>query len=151
MALAAVTGPVSRTLQYLGLVDPVEEPYTEYTYADTKRATVTKLDTRRRNRHQDYQETANEIVTLHPKVYSDVKLIAENFREGIPVIMNLSQMEISEARRIIDFASGLAQGLYGTIERVTSKVFLLSPEHLIVSGDQAAETAEVDTTFFRSN
>jgi cell division inhibitor SepF len=90
----------------------------------------------------------NEIVTVHPKQYSDAKVIAENFREGVPVIMNLSQMTETDARRLIDFASGLSQGLYGKIERVTSKVFLLSPAHVAVSGDAAAETAEVDTTFF---
>jgi cell division inhibitor SepF len=90
----------------------------------------------------------NEIVTVHPKQYSDAKVIAENFREGIPVIINLSQMTETDARRLIDFASGLSQGLYGKIERVTSKVFLLSPSHVSITGDPAANTAEVDTTFF---
>ena len=53
------------------------------------------------------------------------------------MIINLSQMSEADARRLIDFASGLSQGLYGKIERVTSKVFLLSPEHVAVSGEQA--------------
>ena len=90
----------------------------------------------------------NEIVTVHPKQYSDARVIAENFREGVPVIMNLSQMTETDARRLIDFASGLSQGLYGKIERVTSKVFLLSPAHVAVSGEDAANTAEVDSQFF---
>ena len=53
--------------------------------------------------------------------------------------MNLTQMSESEARRMVDFASGLTQGLYGHIERVTPKVFLLSPSHVQVSGDGEAE------------
>ena len=74
--------------------------------------------------------------------------IAENFREGIPVIINLSQMSEQEARRLVDFASGLSQGLYGKIERVTSKVFLLSPAHVAVSGDQAEVESDVEASFF---
>ncbi len=77
----------------------------------------------------------NEILTVHPKQYRDAQVIAESFRDGIPpVIINLSQMSDADARRLIDFASGLSLGLYGRIERVTSKVFLLSPESIAVSG-----------------
>ena len=60
----------------------------------------------------------NEILTVHPKQYRDAQVIAENFRDGIPVIINLSQMSDADARRLIDFASGLSLGLYGRIERV---------------------------------
>ena len=84
----------------------------------------------------------NEILTVHPKKYEDAKLVAETFRDGIPVVMNLTQMSESEARRMVDFASGLTQGLYGHIERVTPKVFLLSPSHIQVSGDAAEDVAD---------
>jgi len=90
----------------------------------------------------------NEILTVHPRQYKDAQAIAESFREGIPVIINLSQMSEPEARRLIDFASGLSQGLYGKIERVTSKVFLLSPSHVAVSGDEAEPETAVDASFF---
>ena len=66
----------------------------------------------------------------------------------MPVIINLSQMSEPEARRLIDFACGLSQGLYGKIERVTAKVFLLSPEHVAISGDAAEVEPEVDAAFF---
>ena len=79
------------------------------------------------------QAEMNEILTVHPRQYRDAQVIAESFREGIPVIINLSQMTDGDARRLIDFASGLSQGLYGKIERVTNKVFLLSPAHVAVS------------------
>jgi len=90
----------------------------------------------------------NEILTVHPQHYKDAQMIAENFREGIPVIINLSQMSEPDARRLVDFASGLSQGLYGKIERVTGKVFLLSPAHVVVSGDHAEAETDVEASFF---
>jgi cell division inhibitor SepF len=90
----------------------------------------------------------NEILTVHPRQYKDAQVIAESFRDGIPVIINLSQMSDADARRLIDFASGLSQGLYGKIERVTAKVFLLSPSHVVVSGDNAAEDSDAEASFF---
>jgi len=90
----------------------------------------------------------NEILTVHPRQYKDAQVIAESFREGIPVIINLSQMSEPDARRLIDFASGLSQGLYGKIERVTNKVFLLSPAHVAVSGEQAEVDSDVEASFF---
>ncbi|MFD2673770.1 cell division protein SepF [Gulosibacter bifidus] len=88
----------------------------------------------------------NEILTVHPKAYDkDAQLIAESFRDGVPVIMNLSQMTDADARRIIDFASGLTQGLSGKIERVTNRVFLLTPENISVHGEATA--GNNDATF----
>jgi cell division inhibitor SepF len=87
---------------------------------------------------------------VHPKQYRDAQLIAENFREGIPVIINLSQMSDADARRLVDFASGLSLGLYGRIERVTSKVFLLSPENIAVSGDGSIAQGEAEPAFAQS-
>ena len=90
----------------------------------------------------------NEILTLHPTEYRDVAVVAENFRDGVPVILNLSKVNEEDAKRIIDFASGLSMGLRGRIERVTSKVFLLSPEHIAVSGDESL--TEESGSFFVS-
>ena len=90
----------------------------------------------------------NEILTVHPREYKDAQSIAASFRDGIPVIINLSQMSESDARRLVDFASGLSQGLYGKIERVTNKVFLLSPSHIAVSGDQAEVESDIEASFF---
>ncbi|RKR74301.1 cell division protein SepF [Frondihabitans australicus] len=90
----------------------------------------------------------NEILTVHPREYKDAQSIAASFRDGIPVIINLSQMSESDARRLVDFASGLSQGLYGKIERVTNKVFLLSPAHIAVSGDRAEVESDIEASFF---
>ena len=90
----------------------------------------------------------NEILTVNPKAYKDAQVIAEHFRDGVPVIINLSQMEDAEARRLIDFASGLSQGLYGKIERVTNRVFLLSPHNVAVHTEQDRDGAAKEASFF---
>lgn len=75
----------------------------------------------------------SEILTVHPRSYSEAPQIAANFRDGVPVILNLAQVNDIDARRIIDFVGGLVLGLNGRVERVTGKVFLLTPEHIMVS------------------
>ena len=93
--------------------------------------------------------TMDRIVTLHPRTYSEARTVGEQYREGNPVIMNLSDMEETERKRLVDFASGLVFGLHGSIERVTSKVFLLSPENVSVSND--AKTAAAQASFFNQS
>jgi cell division inhibitor SepF len=78
----------------------------------------------------------NRITTIHPRTYNEAKTIGEAFRDGTPVIMNLSDMGDADAKRLVDFAAGLVFGLHGTIERVTSKVFLLSPVHVEVATEE---------------
>jgi cell division inhibitor SepF len=79
---------------------------------------------------------ASRITTLHPRTYNDARAIGEQFRDGTPVIMNLSEMDDGDAKRIVDFAAGLTFGLHGTIERVTQKVFLLSPANVVVTAEE---------------
>lgn len=154
-----MSNPLKKTMVYLGLADeelepepqPAPAPVAPIVHAATPApktgAAVTPL-----RRHQVQPTTPqaemNEILTVHPRQYRDAQVIAESFREGVPVIINLSQMSDGDARRLIDFASGLSQGLYGKIERVTSKVFLLSPAHVIVSGEAGEAEGDVDASFF---
>ena len=91
----------------------------------------------------------DRIVTLHPRFYSEARTIGEHFRTGSPVIMNLSDMEESERKRLVDFASGLVFGHAGTIERVTPKVFLPSPPNVMVSTEMKAAAA--DASFFNQS
>ncbi|MDA2810733.1 cell division protein SepF [Nocardiopsis sp. RSe5-2] len=82
------------------------------------------------------------ITTLHPRTYNEARTIGEHFREGTPVIMNLTEMVDSDAKRLVDFAAGLIFGLHGSIERVTNKVFLLSPANVEVTAEDKARIAE---------
>ena len=89
------------------------------------------------------------IESIHPRSYNDARRIGEEYREGIPVIMNLGDLDDSDAKRIIDFAAGLVFGCRGSIERVTNKVFLLSPVNVDV-GDQARAQVAQDGFFNQS-
>jgi cell division inhibitor SepF len=82
------------------------------------------------------------ITTLHPRTYNEARTIGEHFRDRVPVIMNLTEMDDNEAKRLVDFAAGLTFGLRGTIERVTNKVFLLSPQNVEVTAEDKARIAE---------
>jgi cell division inhibitor SepF len=83
-----------------------------------------------------------QITTLHPTTYNEARTIGEHFRDNVPVIMNLTEMDEADARRLVDFAAGLAFGLRGTIDRVTNRVFLLSPANVQVTAEDRAKIAE---------
>jgi cell division inhibitor SepF len=82
------------------------------------------------------------ITTLHPRTYNEARTIGERFRDGMPVIMNLTEMDDSDAKRLVDFAAGLSFGLRGSIERVTAKVFLISPQNVDVTAEDKARIRE---------
>ena len=98
---------------------------------------------------QPSSQPLDRIVTITPRFYSEARAIGEYYREGNTVIMNLSDMEEAERKRLIDFASGLVFGHAGTIERVTSKVFLLTPPNVTVSGEEKSAAAQA--SFFNQS
>ncbi len=77
----------------------------------------------------------SRIITVHPRNYNEARMIGEHFRDNVPVIMDLSDMDDADAKRLVDFSAGLIFGLRGTIERVTSRVFLLSPNNVNVTAE----------------
>jgi cell division inhibitor SepF len=88
------------------------------------------------------EEKPYRITTLHPRTYNEARTIGEHFREGVPVIINLTEMEDADAKRLVDFAAGLIFGLHGSIERVTAKVFLLSPRDVEVTAEDKQRIVE---------
>ncbi len=145
---------------YLGLVEDEHrygEKYDSYgEYEDYEESVVSEEpdETESRPGRDDYggyqvpewkpEQTADlaRITTLHPRTYNEARTIGEHFREGTPVIMNLTEMVDSDAKRLVDFAAGLIFGLRGSIERVTNKVFLLSPANVQVTAEDKARIAE---------
>ena len=100
------------------------------------------LDTQLRPAPAPVMDDGYRITTLHPRTYNEARQIGEHFRNGTPVIMNLTEMDDVDAKRLVDFAAGLIFGLRGSIERVTNKVFLLSPKHVEVTAEDKARIAE---------
>ena len=150
-----MAGALRKTMLYLGLaddrgehdqyVDEYDEP--EATVGQDYEAEVTPLHRTAGPVERPaapapaprHDGEVRRITTIHPRSYNDARKIGEAFREGTPVIMNLTDMDDADAKRLVDFSAGLIFGLHGAIERVTSKVFLLSPAHVELAGDAAAE------------
>ncbi|CAN7473430.1 cell division protein SepF [Knoellia sp. LjRoot47] len=151
-----MAGALRKTMVYLGLAEDegryYDEAYDEYDTAEEfepddaretreRPAEVTPLTTRRSVAQVVRTQEASgisRITTIHPRTYNEAKTIGENFREGTPVIMNLTDMDDADAKRLVDFAAGLVFGLHGAIERVTAKVFLLSPSTVEVNAEESA-------------
>jgi cell division inhibitor SepF len=163
-----VAGAMRKMGVYLGLVEDDDRreiaEYEEYDeYAEAEVVPVRRVSAGRGWEdaepraampapHEGYREPAyrdvveepisHRITTLHPRTYNEARTIGEHFREGVPVIMNLTDLDDTDAKRLVDFAAGLIFGLRGSIERVTNKVFLLSPQNVHVTAEDKARIAE---------
>ena len=87
----------------------------------------------------------NPNVRVHlilPRSFNDAQQIADKFKEGIPVILNLQATDQELSKRLIDFASGLTYALNGGMQRVADKVFLLTPRNVEVSAEERARILE---------
>ena len=158
-----MSNPMRRIGNYLGLMD---DPQFDTPEASSTPAVGTTGDVRIKTREarsvspvrrSSVVEVApqldlpvlDRIITLHPRFYNEARTIGEHFRMGNPVIINLTDMDESEHKRLVDFASGLAFGLHGTIERVTKKVFLISPANVNVSIEDKSAAAQA--SFFNQS
>lgn len=149
-----MSGAMRKMGVYLGLLEDADGHYADAdgSYDEPTRAThmqparpVADLSERRRQpapRPAPASMPLSRITTLHPRTYNDARVVGENYRDGIPVIMNLSEMTDAEAKRLVDFAAGLVFSIHGTIERVTNKVFLLSPPDVVVAAEEKARLVE---------
>jgi cell division inhibitor SepF len=100
------------------------------------------MDPRRMAQLFDESSPLSKITTLRPKDYSEARTIGERFRDGTPVIMDLVSMDNADAKRLVDFAAGLAFALRGSFDKVATKVFLLSPADVDVSPEERRRIAE---------
>jgi cell division inhibitor SepF len=154
-----MSGAMRKIGEYLGLLEDTgvyDDEYDEQGYAVAEQqqparrapvstaqpAPVADISQRRRAQAPSAPSAVapvaelSRITTLHPRTYNEARTIGENFRDGVPVIMNLSEMDDSDAKRLVDFAAGLVFATRGTIERVTAKVFLLSPPNVTVAAEE---------------
>lgn len=131
--------------QYRAYGEPTEDVFSadpEEVEAKPAPAPVTVLPDRRPATPPAPQVAdLSRIVSVRPRSYNEARAIGENFRDGVPVIMNLADMAEGEDKRLVDFAAGLIFGLRGNIERVSSKVFLLCPQNLTVGPEDKERIA----------
>ncbi|ABY24214.1 hypothetical cytosolic protein [Renibacterium salmoninarum ATCC 33209] len=143
------TRPAQKNEEYVDQEIRHTEPASAHQASeDEYRAPVTPIKRAASNR--DDSSGLRQITTVHPRSYNDAKVIGESFRDGIPVIMNVTDMGEGDAKRLVDFSAGLVFGLHGSIERVTNKVFLLSPVFVEVIGDDK-KASENQASFFNQS
>lgn len=154
-----MAGALRKTMVYLGLAEEDErydgyEDYDEPAARQERSSAVTPLPQRTpvaRVVRDVEVGVLNRITTIHPRTYNEAKNIGESFRDGTPVIMNLTDLDDADAKRLVDFAAGLVFGLHGSIERVTSKVFLLSPAHVEVLANEVEPPKAASRGFFNQS
>ncbi len=159
-----MAGAMRKVGEYLGLVeqadydeldlefddDPVVEEPARST-AVVRPAPVASIEERRSERRERRTPPVAaaspaptdlaRIETVTPRTYNDARTVGEHYRSGVPVIMNLSEIDEDDAKRLVDFAAGLIFAVHGTINRVTAKVFLLSPANVTVSDEDKQRLA----------
>jgi cell division inhibitor SepF len=163
-----MAGAMRKMAVYLGLVEDEDEVYDDYpdeeptaryprdaapvprsevparplrSIAEHPTATVVTAPQVRASLRPD-TDASYRITTVCPHTYNDAKVIGENYRQGTPVIMNLTEMDDEDAKRLVDFAAGLVFGLFGQIEKVTNKVFLLTPANVEVTAEDKQRIAQ---------
>jgi cell division inhibitor SepF len=104
-------------------------------------ATVSKFPDRRGVAPSPEVTELARITTVHPRSYNEARVIGEHFRDGTPVIMNLTEMDHADAKRLVDFAAGLIFCCRGSIERITTKVFLVCPPNVTVAAEEKEKIA----------
>ena len=144
-----MAGVWRKTLIYLGLVE--DDELDAYTYEDDyedapaqapERQPLRRVKDERPAARRDAVVTAiptpssAKLHVVQPTAFNDAQEIGDKFRDGISVIMNLVGSDPKLSRRLVDFASGLAYGLRGSMQAVTDGVYLLTPAGVQVSAEE---------------
>ncbi len=154
-----MAGALRKTMLYLGLAEGeqqderaeyIEDISDEVEYEEEAAVAVPERQAQVTPISRGVAGDLRRITTVHPRSYNDAKVIGEAFRSGTPVIMNLSDMNEADAKRLVDFSAGIVFGLRGAIERVTSKVFLLSPATVEIATPERA-TPPASSAFFNQS
>lgn len=90
-----------------------------------------------------HSETGSSSRPLTVKLtgFAEARIIGERYRDGASVILDMTDLTDSDARRVVDFAAGLAFALHGSIDKVTARVFMLLPPHVDLSADDRRAVA----------
>ncbi|WP_314687803.1 cell division protein SepF [uncultured Bifidobacterium sp.] len=149
-----MAGFMKNAMSYLGMTDVVED---DDDLADDADSAKSSFDSDRsvtpiapqsstapaqpaaaRRDANPFQGRMSRITTIHPRSYEDAQLVGRALRDGVPVVLNLTDVSEAVAYRIVDFSAGVVFGVRGSIERVTPRVFLLSPAQVNIKVEEAS-------------
>jgi cell division inhibitor SepF len=141
-------GVWKKALVYLGLVeeDELEEEiasYQETPPAPESPAGIRKISRDELSSVQPIRSAPlSQVHVVEPRAYDDAKEVGDKMRANIPVIMNLQGVEDDLFKRLTAFASGLAYGLNGRVQRLAPRVYLIVPANVEVSAEDRRKLAE---------
>ena len=84
----------------------------------------------------------SQVHLVLPRSFNDAQQVADRYKNGVPVILNLQSADAELSKRLIDFASGLTYALEGGMQRIADKVFLLTPRDVELSAEDRARMLE---------
>ena len=108
----------------------------------TQCGTVPAPEPRRLRGVESVPSASVKVHLVLPRSFNDAQQIADRFKDGVPVILNLQGSDQDLSKRLIDFASGLTYALDGGMQRIADKVFLLTPRNVEVSAEERARMIE---------
>ena len=149
-----MAGFMKNAMSYLGMTDVVddddsvldEEPAESSFDSDhsvtpmTSNASSGTSGASRESSTSPFPGRVSRITTIHPKTYDEAQMVGRALRDGVPVVLNLTGVPEAVAYRIVDFSAGVVFGVRGSIERVTPRVFLLSPANIKVDEPQTSKS-----------
>ena len=149
-----MAGFMKNAMSYLGMTDVVddddpvldEEPAESSFDSDhsvtpmTSNASSGTSEATRESSTSPFPGRVSRITTIHPKTYEEAQMVGRALRDGVPVVLNLTGVPEAGAYRIVDFSAGVVFGVRGSIERVTPRVFLLSPANIKVDEPQTSKS-----------
>ncbi len=149
-----MAGFMKNAMSYLGMTDVVddddpvldEEPAESSFDSDhsvtpmTSNASSGTSEASRESSTSPFPGRVSRITTIHPKTYDEAQMVGRALRDGVPVVLNLTGVPEAVAYRIVDFSAGVVFGVRGSIERVTPRVFLLSPANIKVDEPQMSKS-----------
>src|SRR4029077_1857906 len=113
--------------------------------ADSRRTSILRppdSSPRVRNLEPVRGPATSRVHLILPRSFNDAQQLADRFKDGVPVILNLQSADSELSKRLIDFASGLTYALDGGMQRIADKVFLLTPRNVEVSAEERARLIE---------
>ncbi len=153
-----MAGFMKNAMSYLGMSDVAEDDdftidessgQEEESSFDSDR-TVTPISTASASSSRTstpFPGKLSRITTIHPKSYEDAQMVGRAIRDGVPVVLNLTDVSESVAYRIVDFSAGVVFGVHGSMERVTPRVFLLSPSQVNIKVEEVAPSSSSHDLF----
>lgn len=153
-----MAGAFKNAMSFLGMADVVDEDEQEDVHEDESRSFDTDQTVITPSRpvapstpapraSTQFRGALSQITTIHPKTYDDAQAVGAAVRDGIPVVLNLTDVSEAVAFRIVDFSAGVVFGLRGSIERVTPRVFLLSPAQVSINVEETPQSGSAHDLF----